>query len=95
MTIAIMIASQSLQLAAEVGAHAVSHLEEVSVGGIEAMAQAGVVAVLLPTTAYILKLQPPPARRMIEKGIIHSRLWNAGLSYYDCSTFMIALYYLR
>ena len=36
--------------------------------GIEAMAQAGVVGVLLPTTAYILRLHPPPARRMIEKG---------------------------
>ena len=57
-----------LQLAAELGAHAVSHLEEVSMTGIEAMAQAGVVAVLLPTTAYILRLQPPPARKMIEKG---------------------------
>ena len=57
-----------LQLAAELSAHAVSHLENVSETGIEAMAQAGVVGVLLPTTAYILRLHPPPARRMIEKG---------------------------
>ena len=57
-----------IQLAAELGAHAVSHLENVSETGIEAMAQAGVVGVLLPTTAYILRLHPPPARRMIEKG---------------------------
>ena len=54
--------------AAELGAHAVSHLENISETGIEAMAQAGVVGVLLPTTAYILRLHPPPARRMIEKG---------------------------
>ena len=60
--------SHTLQLAAELGAHAVSHLENVSETGIEAMAQAGVVGVLLPTTAYILRLHPPPARRMIEKG---------------------------
>ena len=56
------------QLAGELGAHAVSHLENVSVAGIEAMAQASTVAVLLPTTAYILRLQHPPARQMIERG---------------------------
>ena len=58
-------------LAAELGAHAVSYLENVSETGIEAMAQVGVVGVLLPTTAYILRLHPPPARRMIEKGQLH------------------------
>ena len=58
----------SPQLAAELGADAVSHLEEVSSTGVEALAQAGTVAVLLPTTAYILRLRPPPARKMIEKG---------------------------
>ena len=57
-----------LQRAPELGAHAVSHLEHVSATGIELMAQAGVVGVLLPTTAYILRLRPPPAREMIEKG---------------------------
>ena len=58
----------TLQLGAELGVHAVSHLENVSEAEIEAMAQAGVVGVLLPTTAYILRLHPPPARKMIEKG---------------------------
>ena len=57
-----------LQLAAEVGALAVSHLEEVSPSGITAMSDAGVVAVLLPTTAYILRLKPPPARDMMGQG---------------------------
>ena len=50
------------------GALAVSHLEEVTQSGITAMADAGVVAVLLPTTAYILRLKPPPAREMMEQG---------------------------
>ena len=45
-----------------------SHLENVSEAGIEAMASAGVVGVLLPTTAYILRLHPPPARKMIDNG---------------------------
>ena len=56
------------QLGAEVGARAVSHLEEVSEDGIQAMSAASVVAVLLPTTAYILRLKSPPARKMIDAG---------------------------
>lgn len=57
------------QLAASLGARAVSHLEEVSDAGIKAMAEAGSVAVLLPTTAYILRLKTPPARQMISEGV--------------------------
>ena len=53
------------QLAAEVGALAASHLEEVSSSGINAMSDAGVVAVLLLTMAYILRLKPPPTRDMM------------------------------
>ena len=56
------------QLAGELRAHAVSHLENVSGEGIEAMAKANTVAVLLPTTAYILRLEHPPARKMIKGG---------------------------
>lgn len=56
------------ELAADVGAQCVSHLEEVSEVGIQAMAASGVVGVVLPTTAYILRLNPPPARKMIEQG---------------------------
>ena len=56
------------QLGAELQAHAVSHLEHISDEGMQAMAQVGCVGVLLPTTAYILRLRPPPARKMIERG---------------------------
>ena len=48
----------------EVSAECPIHTEAV-----KSMAQAGVVGVLLPTTAYILRLHPPPARKMVEKGI--------------------------
>ena len=41
--------------ARELKARAISHLEEVSSEGIKAMAEAGTVAVVLPTTAYILR----------------------------------------
>ena len=34
------------------------------------MARTGSVAVILPTTAYILRLPRPPVRSMIEKGVI-------------------------
>ena len=56
--------------AEELKAEAISHLEEVSDNGITAMAKAGSVAVILPTTAYILRLKSPPARKMIDQGVI-------------------------
>ena len=58
-----------LQLAGEIGAHAVSHLERVSDTGITSMSNSETVGVLLPTTAYILRLEYPPARKMIEQGM--------------------------
>ncbi|VDP47496.1 unnamed protein product [Heligmosomoides polygyrus] len=56
------------EMGAEIGARAMSHLEEISDAGIRAMAEAGTTAVLLPSTAFILRLSPPPARKMIESG---------------------------
>ncbi|XP_019855779.1 PREDICTED: probable imidazolonepropionase [Amphimedon queenslandica] len=57
------------ELAGELEAAAVSHLEEISDAGIAAMSQCGSIGVLLPTTAYMLRLRQPPARKMIEKGM--------------------------
>lgn len=57
-------------MGAELKSEAISHLEEVSGAGIEAMAAAGTVAVILPTTAYILRLKSPPVRQMIDSGVI-------------------------
>ena len=67
------------QLGAEVKARAISHLEEVSDEGIQAMSAESVIAVLLPTTAYILRLKCPPARKMIESGTYIKYEW---LSYF-------------
>lgn len=53
------------ELAEEVGARSVSHLEFVSDAGIEAMARAKTVGIVCPTTAYLLRLQSPPVRKMI------------------------------
>ncbi|KAK3101029.1 hypothetical protein FSP39_000365 [Pinctada imbricata] len=57
------------KMGAELGALAISHLEEISDSGIDAMTKVGSVGVVLPTTAYILRLTPPPVRKMIESGM--------------------------
>jgi len=58
------------EMGAELKAEAISHLEEISPAGIQGMADAGSVAVILPTTAYILRLKHPPVRDMINCGVI-------------------------
>ncbi|XP_008567285.1 PREDICTED: probable imidazolonepropionase [Galeopterus variegatus] len=61
---------KAAELGAELGAQAISHLEEVSDKGIAAMAMARCSAVLLPTTAYMLRLKQPRARKMLDEGVI-------------------------
>ncbi len=57
-------------LAAEVGALSADHLLYVRPDGIEAMARAGVVAVLLPGTSFFLRMNRyAPARQMMESGV--------------------------
>jgi len=57
-------------LAAEMNAVSADHLEFISGEGIRKMAAAGVVAVLLPGTAYYLDLEKrPPVREMINAGV--------------------------
>ncbi len=58
------------ELAAEMGAVSADHLLVVSDRGIEKMAEAGVIAVLLPgTTFYLREDHYAPARKMIEAGV--------------------------
>lgn len=56
------------ELAAELNAVSADHLLHVSDEGIRRMAQAGVVATLLPLTAFSLKEPYAPARKFIENG---------------------------
>lgn len=56
------------RLAAEVGAVSADHLECISDEGIQAVAEAGVVAVSLPIATLYLDQSPMPARRLIEAG---------------------------
>jgi imidazolonepropionase len=59
------------EMAAEIGAVSADHLLFISEKGMEAMAEKGVVATLLPGTAFFLFLgRYAPARQMLERGMI-------------------------
>jgi imidazolonepropionase len=63
-------ASGGSQVAAAVGARSADHLIFVPPDGIAAMSRAGVVATLLPTAAFYLKLgRFAPARALIDAGV--------------------------
>uniref|UniRef100_A0A673HMR0 Probable imidazolonepropionase n=1 Tax=Sinocyclocheilus rhinocerous TaxID=307959 RepID=A0A673HMR0_9TELE len=79
----------SAHLGAELGALAISHLEEMTNDGIAAMAKAKTSAVLLPTTAYILRLSPPRARDMLDTGVIVALGSDFNPNVYCCSMPMV------
>ena len=60
----------NFKMGVEVGSKSISHLEEISDSEIEKMSKSETVAILLPTTAYLLRLKQPPAREMIDRGCI-------------------------
>jgi imidazolonepropionase len=57
------------ELAAAVGARSADHLEQVGARGIEALAGAGVRAVLLPVASLTLKQEPPPIAALRAAGV--------------------------
>ena len=59
-----------VEMGVSIGAHAISHLEQISDDGIKQMAENDCVAVILPTTAHILKLKHPPVRKLLKDGVI-------------------------
>lgn len=56
------------ELAARAGAVSADHLLKASDEGIRQMAEAGVISTLLPATAFCLKEEYAPARKMIDSG---------------------------
>ncbi|MBM7656047.1 imidazolonepropionase [Neobacillus cucumis] len=60
---------QGAELAAEIGAISADHLLKASEQGMRAMAEKGVVAVLLPGTAYFLMAESANGRKMIDLGV--------------------------
>ncbi|CAG5108443.1 Oidioi.mRNA.OKI2018_I69.chr1.g3798.t1.cds [Oikopleura dioica] len=61
---------QGGEMGCELNARAMSHLELLSSSAIKSMSQKRIAGVILPTTAYILKLIPPPVREMIRENVI-------------------------
>jgi imidazolonepropionase len=57
------------ELAADLGAASADHLEQVGPRGIEALAVAGVRAVLLPAASFTLRQDPPPVAAMRAAGV--------------------------
>jgi imidazolonepropionase len=57
------------ELAAELGAASADHLEQVGAAGVEALATAGVRAVLLPVASFTLRQDPPPIAAFRAAGV--------------------------
>ncbi len=60
---------EGAELAAEIGAISADHLLKASEKGMKAMAEKGVVGVLLPGTAYFLMAESANGRKMIDLGV--------------------------
>jgi imidazolonepropionase len=60
---------EGAELAAEVGAISADHLLRATENGMMAMAERGVIGVLLPGTAYFLMAESANARKMIDLGV--------------------------
>jgi imidazolonepropionase len=60
--------TESAALAAELGSLSADHLLQISENGISKLAQSQTVAVLLPGTAFYLKAEYAPARKLIDGG---------------------------
>jgi len=81
------------ELAAELGAVSADHLLHVSPAGIAALARAGVVAVLLPMTAFSLREPYAPARAILEAGgtVALATDFNPGSCYSESIPLLSAL----
>ena len=57
------------ELAAELGAASVDHVENVSAAGVAALAKAGTAVVLLPVASFTLRQEPPPVSILRDAGL--------------------------
>lgn len=80
-------------LAAELRATSAEHLLRTSETNLRAMAEAGVVGILLPATAYSLRRRYAPARRMVELGlpVAVATDCNPGTAYTESMPFVYGL----
>jgi len=84
-------------LAAELGVTSAEHLLAASDANLKAMAKQGVIAVLLPATAYSLRKAYAPARKMIDYGVSVALATdcNPGSSYTESMPFVFGLAVLQ
>lgn len=61
--------SGGVQIGTQVGAISVDHLECVEEEELDCLAKCATIPVLLPGTAFFLGIHPPPARKMIGRGL--------------------------
>jgi imidazolonepropionase len=80
-------------LAAELGAISAEHLLAANGENLRAMAEKGVIGVLLPATAYSLRKKYAPARNMVELGlpVALATDCNPGSSYTESMPFVFGL----
>ncbi len=85
------------ELAAELGAVSADHLLHISERGIAAMKRAGVIAVLLPGTAFSLNAEYAPARKLMDAGVAVAlgTDFNPGTCLIPSMFFMMALAVLK
>ncbi|MGH8947074.1 MAG: imidazolonepropionase [Acidimicrobiia bacterium] len=81
------------RLAAELGAASADHLDHVTVDDAEALAEAGVAAVLLPGASYTLRSRYAPARMIWDTGctVALATDCNPGTSYFEAMGLVISL----
>lgn len=81
------------ELGAELGCHSADHLLHASDEGVKVLANSDTVATLLPTTAFCLKEQFAPARKMIDAGcaVALATDFNPGSGFTNSVPLMIAL----
>lgn len=60
----------SVEMGVRLKAKGVSHLEEMSDHEIALLAKSETVGILLPTTAFVMRLKRPPGRKMLDAGCI-------------------------
>jgi len=73
----------AVPLAIELGARSIDHLEATGADGVAALAESGVVAVLLPASALFLDRPMPPARALADAGaaVVLATDFNPGSSF--------------
>jgi imidazolonepropionase len=81
------------QLAASLGCLSADHLVHVTAEDARALAAAGVVAVLLPSTSFCLRSAYAPARMLLDAGVVIALATdcNPGTSYTTSMPFVVAL----